>query len=158
MTNSRKSFVKWAVLAFCTLYIGLQLLFIVKAHFQSDKRFGFWMFAETTIFSAKLYRITADGKKIKTRNGRWRFAKGGTSGAYNWNSMVKDYRLYNLESRKRAKGSMSRTLLFLDATLDYVIDRIPDDPETRQLVLEVTYAKAGNDEQHVTLESKLRDL
>ena len=149
---------KKVILTFCFLYLAIQAAFIVKAHFSPDKRFGFWMFAETSEYTATLYRITKDGTKLKTKNGRWRVRTEGRRKTYSWDRFVRDYRLYNLESNKRAKGSMSRTLKFLDAALDFVADRIPDDQETRQLVLEITYSKAGNEPQKTVLESKVRNI
>ena len=147
---------RWLILSFTALYVMVQFYGITRAHFSSDKRFGFWMFAETTTFSAKLYRKTLGGKRVKTRNGRWSVQKDGNRVSYSWNSFVREYRLNNLEGEKRAKGSMSRTLKFLDASLDYVIDRIPADEETSQMILEVTYGKAGRKDTTVVLESKLR--
>lgn len=114
------------------------------------------MFAETTVFSAVLYRMTKDGQRVKTQNDIWRVKKEGERVVYSWDRMVRDYRLNRLEREKRAKGSISRTLKFLDASLDYVIDRINDDHETNQLVLSVTYRKADGREQTVMLESKMR--
>ncbi len=146
----------WVIIGFCTCYLLVQLSLITRAHFSDDKRFGFWMFAETTLFSAELYRITVDGKKVKTKNGIWRVNEDGKRLTYSWDRMVRDYRLNSLEREKRAKGSISLTLKFFDAALDYVADRIPDDHETRQLVLTVTYHKVGREKQTVTLESKKR--
>ena len=114
------------------------------------------MFAETSVFKAELFRITEGGEKIKTKNGVWTIKSNEGRVVYSWDSFVRDYRLNQLEREKRAKGSMSRTLKFLDAALDFVVDNIDGDKETRQLVLLVSYRKADGEEQQVTLESKRR--
>jgi len=148
----------WSVVIFCACYVVVQLFFISNAHFSSDKRFGFWMFAESSIFKAELYRITTKGDRVKTQNGFWTVNEKGKRVVYSWNQFVRDYRLNYLEKEKRAKVSMSITLKFFDAALDYVADQIVDDKETKQLVLLVTYSKACGEEYRVTLESKMRSF
>lgn len=140
------------------IYLSVQLFFIVRAHFIHDKRFGFWMFAESAFFTAKLYRELEDGSMVPTSNGRWTLTEPGKVSGYNWNQLVRDYRLYNLQDYKRAKGSMSRTMMYFQHALDYVADHIPQDQSTRRLVLKVNYHESGEPWQNTTLKSKVRDL
>ena len=39
---------KLTIVAFCAAYLLVQAFFIIRAHFRVDKRFGFWMFAESS--------------------------------------------------------------------------------------------------------------
>jgi len=147
------------ILSFSALYLAIQIYFIVHAHFVKDKRFGFWMFAESSVFKAELYRKLTSGELVKTNNGFWAVkSPSGEKLVYGWNQFVRDFRLFDLERERRAKSSMANTIKYLDAALDFVIERIPEDRETTQLVLKVQYRKAGMPWQQITLESEYRNL
>ena len=158
MKRERRTLKNWLVVGFCSVYVLIQLFLIVRAHFSTDKRFGFWMFAESTIFSAELYRVTVDGDTLRTRNGVWRISSDQGRVVYSWNKHVRDYRLNSLERKKRAKGSINRTMFFFENALNYVIDRIGADNETRQLLLYVHYEKADGVPVTRLLQSKIRSL
>jgi hypothetical protein len=148
----------YAILVFCSVYVLIQAGFIIKAHFNPDKRFGFWMFAETSRYQAQLYRQLRDGRVVKTPNGRWAVQTEAGRQVYAWNRFVRDFGLYNLERWKRAKVGFAVTLKYLQYALDYVIDHIPADRETVKLVLRIQYRKAQGPWQQTTLESRTREL
>ena len=150
---------KFGILAFCTLYLLVQAALIIRAHFDVDRRFGFWMFAESSRYKAKLYRQLRDGRLVKTKNGKWSIKTAdGQRVTYSWNRYVRDFRLDNLEKLKRAKVGIGVTLKYLQHALHYVVERIPADGETVKFVLKVQYRKAGGAWQYVTLESNPRVL
>lgn len=151
---------QFGILAFCAVYLSIQVFFIIRAHFDEvDRRFGFWMFAESSRFKAELYRQLKDGRLVKTANGRWSVRTAdGASVSYSWDRYVRDFRLFDLERLKRAKVGMGVTLKYLHGALHYVAARIPEDRETVKLVLKVQYRNAGGPWQYATLESNSRDL
>lgn len=154
-----KTIRKFTILAFCGAYLLVQAFFIIRAHFHVDKRFGFWMFAESSRYKAQLYRQLADGRLIKTRNGKWVVTMADRRMAiYSWDDYVRDFRLNNLEKVRRAKVGMDINLKYLQHALYYLDEHIPEDQETVKFILKVQYRKAGGPWQHLTLESKSRDL
>jgi hypothetical protein len=147
------------ILAFCVLYLSIQAFFIVRAHFVVDKRFGFWMFAESSRFKAELYREFADGRLEKALHGQWWVTTAdGRYILYSWDNYVRRFRLNPLERFSRAKRGIGVTLEYFQQALDYVAERIPEDRETVKLVLRVQYRKAGGPWQYVALESRPRRL
>jgi hypothetical protein len=54
------------ILAFCALYLGLQIFMILRGHFATSKHFAFWMFPESTYFHATLTRVLNDGREVVT--------------------------------------------------------------------------------------------
>ena len=146
-----------AILVFCAGYLGVQIFLIVGAHFRSDKRFGFWMFAESTRYTASLFRQTFDGRLLSTEAGVWtvRTLDGGYK-TYAWGMFVQGFRLKRLEVNKRAKVGMAVTLKYLEHALDYVAGRIPYDRETERLVLVIDYRRAGGESIRTRLQSQPR--
>lgn len=137
------------ILLFCFIYVSIQLFNIVHAYFRDDKRFGFWMFAESSRFKAQLYRELNNGKVVKTDNGRWHVrAEDGSSVQINWDQHVQDFRLDNLESYRRAKTGLEITMQYLEHALHYFSNHIPEDQQTRRLVLKVQYRRAGGTWEH----------
>lgn len=156
MTSTLRS---WLILAFCVLYLGTQAFFIVRGYYVDDKRFAFWMFSESTRYTATLYRKTADGSVVKADKGGWAWKTDtGTTEYYHWGMFVMDFRLQEMEEKKRAKTSWHITKTYLQHALDYVIDNIPNDPDTVQLILEIDYQVAGAETKHLTLTSHERKL
>lgn len=149
---------KWSILFFCCSYLTIQVVAIVHAHFSEDKRFGFWMFAESSQFQAKLYRQLKDGTFVYAPKGTWvlHHAEGQTT-EYAWDSMVRDFRLYQLEELKRAKTGMYVTLKYLQYALNYVADHTPQDTETVRFLLKIKYKRAQGEWEEVFFESHNRD-
>ena len=146
----------WAILAFVAAYIGVQLFMIVQGHFTLSKHFGFWMFPESTYFTATLGRVTVDGREIKTDKGVWTVQTASGKVRYKWQSFVKMYKLDRLETRERSKGTFDDTVKYFQAALNYVAERIPEDKSTYQLVMKIRYQRAGGPKQTLVLHSKPR--
>ena len=144
------------ILTVCTLYIGLQLFMIVRGHFTPSKHFGFWMFPESTYFTASLSRLLEDGREVKTKKGAWSIDTPNGKVIYRWNTFVDGYRMDLLETKQRSKGTFDDTVKYFRAALDYVAARIPEDKSTHQLIMRIEYRRAGGPKEHMVLESKPR--
>lgn len=146
-----------AVLAFSAVFFGGQAALIVASYVRGDRLFGYQMFAESTFFTAHLFRVTADGRREHLPSGTWAARDGeGKVHRYRWSAFVDDFRLDRLERRTRAKIGIEVTLKFFGAALDYVAERIPDDGETDRLELVVEYETAGGEKREVRLRSRAR--
>ena len=157
----KKRFRTLSILIFCVCFLALELSLIVRAHFVPDKRFGFWMFAEASYYSATLFLKLKNGRYLRTKNGVWEIYRSENDSeptVYSWDGFVKDFRLFNLERTKRAKTGMHVTLKYLEDALNFVADKIEEDNATEKLILVVRYQKADGIKRHVFLESKARKL
>ena len=143
-------------MAFCAVYLGIQIFVIVRAHFVPSKHFAFWMFPESTYFNATLTRLLSDGREVSTSNGGWAVRSDDGKVEYYWQDYVREYKLDRLGSWQRSKGVFDDTLKYFQAALDYVADRIPEDKATDRLVLRIQYERAGRPVQEVILESHAR--
>ena len=153
ITTSSSKRKAWLILGFCSLYLGVQLFLIVRGHFVSSKHFGFWMFPESTYFTASLSRVLPNGKEVKTRAGAWTVETQYGKVRYKWNTFVNGYRMDALDVRQRCKGTFADTVKYFQAAVDYVAVRIPDDKETQQLVLRIQYRPAGGHKETLVLRS-----
>jgi len=150
---------KARILTFSGAYLGLQIFLIINAHFQTDKRFGFWMFAESSRYRAILYRELGDGTWEWARYGQWTTpVPGNRMLTYHWDYFVRDFRLNGLDRWKRAKTGFGVTTNYLHRALDYVAEHTPNDRETVRLILKLEYRIAGGPEQEAILMSRVRDL
>ena len=148
-----------AILGFATLYLAFQLSMIHGAHGREDKRFGFWMFAESTDFEAALVRELSSGERIRAPQGTWTVQNdGGAETTYRWGAFVREFHLGYLDQVVHAKTGIHVTLKYLREALDYVSERIPEDHETVRLHLVVRYSKAGGPVEEIVLSSKRREL
>ena len=148
-----------AILFFSATYLAFQLTMIVLAHSRDDKRFGFWMFAESSNFHARLYRELAQGERIIVPGGVWvANTDGHEPVVYEWSRLVREFSLGNLERWVHAPTGLAVTLTYFHHALDFVIDRIPADLETVQLHMEISYSKAGGPVEQVMLSSKRREI
>ena len=146
-----------AILAFCLVFFGGQLALVAWSYVRGDRLFGYQMFAESTFFTARLYRVTADGRREHLRDGSWIAAdEHGVRRRFSWRGFVDDFRLDRLERRTRAKIGIGTTLKFFQHALDHVVEQIPQDRETRRLELEIRYETAGGLVRDVTLQSRER--
>jgi hypothetical protein len=143
----------WLILGFCGLYLGIQLLLIVRGHFVPSKHFGFWMFPESTHFTATLSRVLPNGKEVKTKRGIWTVETKYGKVRYKWNTFVNGYRMDALDERQRCKGTFADTVKYYQAALNYVAARIPEDTETQQLIMRIQYRRAGEEKELLVLRS-----
>lgn len=146
----------WFVLGFCGLYVAVQLFMIVRGHFVPSKHFGFWMFPESTYFTASLSRVLANGEEVKTKKGSWSVETESGKVRYKWKSFVGSYRMDELEVRQRSKGTFEDTVKYFQAALNYVATRIPEDKATEHLVLTIHYRRAGGPKEILVLKSTPR--
>ena len=146
----------WFIVAFCSLYVALQVFMIVRGNFVASKHFGFWMFPESTYFTATLSRILADGQEVKTKKGSWTVETESGKVRYKWTSFVDTYRMDHLEERQRSKGTFDDTVRYFQAALHYVAERIPEDKATEQLVMRIQFRRAGGPKEIIELRSRPR--
>ena len=148
-----------AILLFSAAYLAFQITMIVLAHSRDDKRFGFWMFAESSNFHARLYRELAQGERVVVPRGVWVARAGGRDEVvYEWSRLVREFNLGELERWVHAPTGLAVTLAYFHHALDFVVDRIPADLETVQLHLEISYSRAGGPVEQVLLSSKRREI
>lgn len=148
-----------AILGFCAAFFGGQSVLVVWSYFRGDRLGGYQMFAETTFFTARLYRVTGDGRRELARSGSWTARDAaGEAKTYYWGRMVNDFRLDRLENRTRAKIGIDATLKFFQHALDHVAKSIPDDRETARLEMVVQYETASGKQREVTLSSAARPV
>ena len=143
-----------AIVAFAACFFGGQLALVAWSYVRGDRLGGYQMFAETTFFDARLYRVTADGRRVFAKGGQWSAANAtGATKGYRWGAFVDDFRLDKLETRTRAKIGIDVTLKFFQAALDHVARSIPDDRETLRLEMVVEYDTASGRHHETTLTS-----
>ena len=145
--------------AFCSIYFLLQLFLILSAFQKPDKRFGFWMFAESTYFQMNLERELANGRTLEARRGRWSVNAAGLGGEtgrvqYRWLTFVRKQRMGRMGEWRRAQVGIGVTLLYLEKALDYVVERAVFDRETKVYRLTVYYEKAGGEAVTVRFEAE----
>ena len=147
----------YKIFAFCTAYLGLQLLLIIRGHLTPSKHFGFWMFPESTFFVAKLYRRLENGKEVLAPFGTWSVKNSaGQIKRYEWRDFVSGYEMEDLGVRTRSKGTFSDTSRYFEEALNFIADRIPEDTETKQLLLKLQFDKAGLTRDILVLRSRER--
>ena len=71
---------RWVIGAFCSIYFIVQMFLILSSYQKADKRFGFWMFPESTYFQMKLERELASGAIVEAERGRWSVHAAGLGG------------------------------------------------------------------------------
>lgn len=146
-----------AIALFCIAYLALQVVVIVRGHFVPSKHFAFWMFPETTMFVARLVRVTTDGQAHHVPGGSWIVPRAsGELVTYRWTDFVRGYRLDILDRKTRSKGTITDTLRYFQAAVENVARRTPEDRETAELVLKIQYQRAGGPVEEVELRSGKR--
>ena len=131
----------------CACVLGCQLYFVVRAYSDPLKRFGFQPFAESSTWSARIYRVDDSGARRDVRDGSW---------GYRWRDLVRE-RVGSPFRVHHAASGVGATLYFLQRALDYVADHTPADRSTRYLEAEVSYQRNRGSPQRTTLRSKLRE-
>jgi hypothetical protein len=157
--STRRDLVRsWAILAFAAVYLAFQLWMIYAAHGRKDKRYGFWMFAESATFQLALIRELDGGERVRAPRGIWTVhGPGGAETRYRWTGFVREFPLGYIDTPVDAMTGMYGTLKYLGEALNYVIARIPEDRETARLHLVVRYSIAGGPVEEVVLSSKRKE-
>lgn len=115
------------------------------------------MFPEATLFRAELVRELKNGTRITTRRGTWHInVPHSRTYVFRWRDFVNQYRLDQLETWTRSKGTFADTARYFTAALNYVAARIPEDKETNRLILKMRVRPAGQIEVPLELQSDPR--
>lgn len=146
----------WAV-AFSIAWFAAQIGLIGTATRRADGAFGFRMFSESTTVSMKLTRELDGGARVPVSGGAW-VAKdsSGVPHRLSWLDRVKRADLSTFDRETHASYGEDAQLERLNAALDDVASHIPEDAETRRLLLDVKVWKNGREPHMVTLASAPR--
>jgi hypothetical protein len=109
--------------------IGLQLFFAARGYWSDHKEFGFHMFPESSLWRARVVRVTDDGSRVPIER-PW--------SGYRWDKLVTDRGLSYPSVRQHADSGLDNQLAFLRAALDWVASNTPHDRQTRYLEARVT--------------------
>lgn len=112
---------------FATVIVA-QAAFLVRAYDDPHTHFGYQPFNESSTWKARIWRVTADGRRRDVRDG-WQ---------YDWDHLVRD-RVGQPFDLGHADSGVDSTLDFLQKALDWVADHTPEDRETLYLEAYVTY-------------------
>ena len=152
----------WGRIVFAVAWIGLQAALVVTAHGRPDGAFGFRMFSESSTIVVVLSREVAGADGARTRvhvtDGTW--AARDASGAwktFSWYDRVWPS-LGVFDREIHASYGAAAQLARLQGALDDVAAHIPEDTETRRLVLDVTVRRNGHEPHIVTLTSAEREI
>jgi hypothetical protein len=147
-------------LAFAAAWITLQVALILTANRRADAAFGFRMFSESTTLKVALYRevATLDGSRTRVHvdDGTWSARDdGGMVRRFAWSDRIRiPYWVFDREMH--ASYGAAAQLSRLQAALDDVAAHVPDDAETRRLLLDVTIRRNGREAQTFHLTSPER--
>ena len=134
---------------FAAAWIAAQIVLILTADRRPDGAFGFRMFPESSSIKVVLYREVdgEDGQRTKVHvdDGVWSARdSGGMSRRFSWYERVRTpYWAFDRETH--ASYGAATQLTRLQSAVDDVAAHIPDDAETRRLVLEVTVRRNGRE-------------
>lgn len=121
--------------------LALHAAFIVQGGSDPHKRFGFRPFNDSDEWQVDIVRVTADGESLPITDGTW---------AYEWNELVGAKKLLSPWRSHHASGGAAGTIDLLDKALDWVVENIPDDPDTVRLDATVTVVH-NRDDPRVTM-------
>ncbi len=146
--------------AFAAAYLAAQVIAITSAASRSDHIFGFRMFSESSTLNVALFRrIDAPSGhgilKVHVENGTW-IAKDadGAPQRVSWHDRVREPGLSTFDTTIHASYGADAQVERLQAALLDVAAHIPQDAETRDLVLEVIERKNGREPITSVLDAK----
>lgn len=150
----------WGRFAFAVAWIGLQGALILTANRRPDGAFGFRMFSESSTIKVVLYRevVAEDGARTRVHvdDGTWSARDaGGRLVRFSWYDRVWP-NLGVFDREVPAAYGEAAQLARLQGAVDDVAAHIPDDTETRRLVLDVTVRRNGHEPHTVTIASSER--
>jgi hypothetical protein len=136
--------------AFAAAYLVTQMALVASAGGRADHAFGFRMFGESSTLNVALFRQIDSPSghgtvRVHVENGSW-IAKNadGAPQRISWRDRVRDPGLSTFDAQ----------VARLQLALADVAAHIPQDAETRGLVLEVSQRKNGRAPIALTLEAK----
>jgi hypothetical protein len=144
-------------LAFAAAWIAAQITLVVTADRRPDGAFGFRMFSESSTLVLALSRELGDGTRLHVDGGTW-IARdaGGMTRRFSWFERVKNPRMTVFDAEIAASYGAAAQLSRLQLALDDVAAHIPEDAETKRLLLDVTVRKNGREPYVVHLASAPR--
>jgi hypothetical protein len=146
--------------AFAAAYLATQIALVGTAGARADHAFGFRMFGESSTMNARLFReIDASSGhgtvKVPVENGAWVARDSdGAPQRVSWRDRIREPGLATFDTTFHASYGADAQLARLQAALTDVAAHIPQDAETRGLVMEVSVRKNGREPVVVTLEAK----
>jgi hypothetical protein len=136
-------------IVFAALWIIVQAALVITADRRTDGAFGFRMFNESSTIKIALYREVdgPDGQSTRVH------VEGGVWSAQGPDGMVHRLTWYDrvpmpywvFDQEMHASYGSSTQLGRLRAALEDVASHVPDDTETRRLILEVTVRRNGRE-------------
>lgn len=151
-----------ARVAFAALYLGGQIALIATAGRRADAAFGFRMFSESSTLHAALYRAVEAPSGYGTLlvpvvDGSWMTRDAdGNPHRIRWHDRVRAPELNVFDATIHAGYGAAAQTKRWQAALDDVAAHIPEDAETRQLVLDLTLRRNGHEPVVLHLVSKPR--
>ncbi|HEY8076608.1 MAG TPA: hypothetical protein VIF62_20930 [Labilithrix sp.] len=141
--------------AFAAAWIVAQIALILTAGQRADGAFGFRMFSESSTIKLVLYR-DVDGARVHVDGGAWTARDaGGMPRRFSWYDRVKRPESV-FDAEVHASYGAAAQIARLQSALDDLATHIPDDAETKRLVLDVTVRRNGREPYVVHLVSAPR--
>ena len=139
-----------ACVGFAALWIATQAALVLTADSRPDAIFGFRMFSESSTIAAHLSREVAGPggapQIVPVVGGEWAaHDKSGELHHFRWRDRVIEGALASFDVTMHASYSASAQLARWRAALDDVAAHIPEDADTRRLLLDVTIRKNGRE-------------
>jgi hypothetical protein len=136
-------------LLFAAAWIATQLVLILTADRRPDGAFGFRMFPDSSSIKVVLYREVEgeEGQRtqVHVEDGVWSARDaGGMVRRFSWYERVRSP-YWAFDREMHASYGAAAQLVRLQSAVDDVATHIPDDAETRRLVLEVTVRRNGRE-------------
>jgi hypothetical protein len=130
----------------------VQAALVLTADARPDAVFGFRMFAEMSTVSVHLSReLAAPGgglRVVDVDNGEWPARdKDGQMHHVRWRDRVIEPNLATFDATMQAAYSASAQVARWRAALDDVAAHLPEDAETKRLLLDVTIRHNGHEPQ-----------
>lgn len=152
----------WGRIVVAVAWIGLQAALILTAQRRPDGAFGFRMFSESSTIEVVLSReiVGADGARtrVHVNDGTWAARDGaGVLKRFSWYDRVWP-NLGVFDREIHASYGAGAQLARFQGALEDVATHIPEDAETRRLVLDVTVRRNGHEPYTVTLTSAEREI
>lgn len=133
------------------IFVGALLvhaLLLVRGGDDPHKLFGFRPFNESDVWQAEIVRVHADGSRHAVDDGTWQ---------YDWDELVGVSKLQRLGGFRHAAAGAPASIDFLDRAMDWVLDNIPDDPDTVALEATVTVIRNAGPAEEVELRREQAD-
>ena len=144
------------------LYAAAQATLVLTASQRADGAFGFRMFNESSSVEAHLFREvdapTGHGVVlVAAPEGKWRaHDPRGEWHRFSWYDRVKSGAIAGLDAKVHASYGAAAQVDRLHAALEDLAAHVPEDTETRALVLEIQVMKNGRPPVPVTFRAEVK--